>query len=151
MDAEILDQDSTGLEQPKSVVQFLFTGLPGGTTVAVADESDELLMTSTTTATGFWHFTNNTDGGALSDLPFPAAWEITVAPSFLDGITSWTWLQGDGSLIDLDLTQPLTIKAHSYASKCRPDCTIPRCGDGILDGGEICDGSGCSTDCLSYN
>jgi hypothetical protein len=145
-----IDQDSSGLEQPSAHVQLLFSGLPGGTTVAVSDDSDELLMTSMTTATGFWKFTNNSDGGALTNLSFPAAWEITVAPSFIDGVTAWTWLQSDGSLVNLDPTQPITIKAHSFASKCRPDCTIPRCGDGILDGGEICDGNDCDNSCLSF-
>jgi len=120
-------------------VQFLFTGLPENANVAVSDDDDELLMTSTTTATGFWKFTNNSDGGALSGLPFPGIWATTVAPSFIDGISTWTWVQSDGSLINLDLTSPLTITANSMPSLCRLNCTIPACGDGILDAGEICD------------
>jgi cysteine-rich repeat protein len=73
----------------------------------------------------------------------------------LSGITTWTWVEGDSSLVTLDLTQPLNIKAYDSPSACRPDCTVPRCGDGILDGGEICDdgntigGDGCAADCKS--
>lgn len=151
-----VDQDSTGLAQPTSHVQMLFSGLPSMTTVAVSDDPDELLMTSPTNATGFWKFTNNSDGGALSGLPFPGDWEITIEPSFIDGISVWTWVQSDGSLVNLDLGQPLTIKAHNSPGQCRLDCTIPRCGDGILDGGELCDQgtpptNGCGGDCLTFD
>ncbi len=150
-----VDIDTTGEKQPTSHVQMLFSGLPSTTTVGVSDDSDELLMTSSTTATGFWKFTSNSDGGVLSGLPFPGDWEITIEPTFLDGISTWTWVQSDGSLVNLDLTQPLTITARSFPSPCRLDCTAPRCGDGILDGGEICDeGSqpvnGCKSGCMSF-
>ena len=150
-----VDKDSTDLEQPTSHVQMLFSGLPDTTTVGESDDPDELLMTSATTATGFWKFTNNSDGGVLYRLPFPGDWEITINPSFIDGISTWTWVQSDGSMVKLDLTQPLIIKANNAPSTCRLDCTAPRCGDGILDGGEICDdgsqpASGCGSDCLSY-
>lgn len=149
-----VDKDSTGQDQPTSHVQMLFSGLPK-TFVDVSDDPDELLMTSSTTATGFWKFTSNSDGGVLSGLPFPGDWEITIEPTFLDGISTWTWVQSDGSLVNLDLTQPLTITARSFPSPCRLDCTAPRCGDGILDGGEICDeGSqpvnGCKSGCMSF-
>lgn len=39
--------------------------------------------------------------------------------------------------------------------RCRPDCSLPRCGDGIIDTGEVCDdgnlvsGDACSGDCAS--
>jgi len=150
-----VDIDTTGEDQPTSHVQMLFSGLPSTTTVDVSDDPDELLMTSSTTATGFWKFTQNSDGGALSGIPFPGDWEITIAPTFIDGISTWAWVQSDGSLVYLDLTQPLTIKAYNSPSKCRLDCTTPRCGDGILDGGEICDDgslatSGCGSDCKSF-
>ena len=149
------DKDSTGLDQPTSHVQMLFSGLPDTTTVGVSDDPDELLMTSTTTATGFWKFTDNSDGGVLYRFPFPGDWEITIAPSFIDGISTWSWVQSDGSMVKLDLAQPLTIKTYNSPSLCRLDCTTPRCGDGILDGGEICDDgsqpkNGCGSDCLSY-
>ena len=39
------------------------------------------------------------------------------------------------------------------AAACRTDCTVPTCGDGRFDAGEVCDdgntvsGDGCSSDC----
>jgi cysteine-rich repeat protein len=151
-----IDLDSTGENQPRSQVQMLFGGLPETTVINVADEWNELLMTSPTTATGLWLFNENTDGGVLGGLPFPGDWAITVEPSFTEGIATWTWLAGDESLLELDLTQPLVIESRSSHGHCRPDCTIPECGDGILDGGEVCDDgqpspSGCSMNCQSFN
>jgi cysteine-rich repeat protein len=107
-------------------------------------------------STGFWKFTNNTDGGSLAGLPFPGDCEITLEPAFMDGISTWTWVQSDGSFVNLDLTQPLLIKAHQSPAPCRLDCTVPRCGDGILDGGEICDDgpradSGCNSTCTAFD
>ena len=149
-----VDYDSTGLDQPVSQVVLIFDGLPNATNVGLSDDSGEFVMTPPTGATAVWNFTSNSDGGVLSVLPFPGEWEITIKPSFNFGISTWTWVQSDGSLVNLDLTQPLTIKANNSPSLCRPDCTTPRCGDGILDGGEICDdgtqpADGCGIDCMA--
>lgn len=151
-----VDQDSSGLEQPSSTVQLLFSGLPDSTAIGISDDSNELIMTSSTTATGLWSFTNNSDGGVLHGFPLPGDWTITVEPYFIKGNWTWTWLKPDGSEIYLDTTQPLTIEARSKHGQCRSDCTIPQCGDGIWDGGEVCDDgqpseSGCSLNCMSFN
>jgi cysteine-rich repeat protein len=152
-----IDSNTSGQSQPQSQVQMIFGGLPTTTAVAVSDDGGELTMTDSTNAKGSWGFTNNSDGGALSGLTLPGSWEIYVSPAFVGGISTWTWLQGDGSTMTLDLTQPITIKAFTQPAHCRADCTVPRCGDGILDGGELCDdgeslpGTGCSSDCLSLN
>ena len=153
-----VDRDSTELEQPASFVQMLFDGLPLTTIIGVVDDTwpnVELMMTSDTTATGYWFFENNSDGGVLSGLPFPGDWEISINPSFGYGISLWTWVRSDGSFVTLDMTQPMTIRANSFPSLCRRNCTEPRCGDGILDGGEVCDGgdgtgTGCSSTCQSF-
>jgi len=150
-----IDNNTSGLEQPSSQVQMVFSGLPSAVTVAVSDDPGELAMTSSTSATGTWKFQNNSDGGALAGLPLPGNWEIYVSPAFVSGISTWTWLQQDGSTVTLDPTQPITIKASASAAQCRTDCTVPRCGDGILDGGEICDDGGlpassCASDCMSF-
>jgi len=152
-----IDSNTTGQSQPASQVQMLFSGLPSSTSVAISDDSGELTMTSATTATGKWSFNGNTDGGVLTGLAFPGSWELYVSPAFLKGITTWTWVQSDGSSLGLDLTQPLTIKAYAAPSPCRPNCTTPICGDGILDAGEVCDdggvlpGTGCAANCASFN
>ena len=51
------------------------------------------------------------------------------------------------------MTRNVQITFNDTASMCRSDCTVPTCGDGILDGGEACDdgntvgGDRCSADC----
>jgi cysteine-rich repeat protein len=46
-----------------------------------------------------------------------------------------------------------TLRAFDARSLCRTNCTVPARGDGILDGGEVCDdgntvpGDGCAADC----
>jgi cysteine-rich repeat protein len=48
-----------------------------------------------------------------------------------------------------------TITAHAVPSGCRLDCTASRCGDAILDAGELCDdgntvaADGCGADCAT--
>jgi len=150
-----IDANTTSQQQPASKVQMLFSGLPAGCAVAVSDDAGELAMSSATTAAGRWSFKGNTDGGVLSGFPIPGSWDVLISPAFLSGISSWTWIQGSSSAVSLDLTVPIDIKAYASRSLCRTNCTIPRCGDGILDGGEVCDdgntvdGDGCSSDCLS--
>ena len=54
-----------------------------------------------------------------------------------------------------DLSRDVILNAYDTPSMCRLDCTVPRCGDRILDGGEVCDdgntvgGDGCAADCRS--
>lgn len=143
-------------DQPPSTVEFDLAGLPAGVTVEVADDTPQeffLGPSGSGTAFGRWQFQRNSDGGALGPLPFPGRWRITVTPRFTAGITTWGWVKDDGSRIPLDMSQPITIEALDSASLCRTDCTIPRCGDGRFDAGEVCDdgnrsdGDGCSSDC----
>jgi cysteine-rich repeat protein len=140
-------------EQPKSEVAMAFTGLPGSTTIAVSDDEDELTQTSPSTALGAWKFHDNTDGGAFSGLPLPGAWTIDVDPDFEQGIDTWAYVDADGSLVALEPSTPAHLTAFADPGACRTDCTIPRCGDGLLDGGELCDdgntvdGDGCPADC----
>jgi cysteine-rich repeat protein len=142
--------------QPQGKAVIAFTGLPATAVVAVADDSpNELFKTSPIAATGDWSFQNNADGGVLSGLPIPGVWSINLDPTFSAAITSWAYVDGDDSLQGLALDEPVTLKAFNTPSACRLDCSIPACGDGILDGGEVCDdgntlgGDGCSADCAS--
>jgi cysteine-rich repeat protein len=151
-----IDFDATGLRQPASRVEMDIAGIPGGFTIDLADDDrTEFFATSGSTAAGRWSFNANSDGGVLGGLPFPGVWKITVTARFDLGITTWGWVRDDLVRIPLTMTQPITIEAFDSSSACRTNCTIPRCGDGTLDGGEVCDdgntttGDGCAGDCKS--
>ncbi|MFT3772004.1 MAG: DUF4215 domain-containing protein [Minicystis sp.] len=151
-----IDEDASGQQQPKSHVRERFLGLPASVVITVPDDDgEELFKDSDTTATGDWSFNGNTDGGAFTGLPFPGSWSIEVEPSFLVGIETFRFIDGSGQTFPLDLTLPVTLTAFADAAMCRTDCTVPRCGDGILDAGEVCDdgntagGDGCAADCKS--
>lgn len=142
--------------QPASTVQFDLTGLPPGVGVEVADDTPgEFFLgpSGSGTAFGRWTFEANSDGGALGALPFPGRWRITVTPRFMSGISTWGWVRDDAMRIPLTMTEPITIEALDTSAACRTDCTVPVCGDGRFDAGEVCDdgntvgGDGCSADC----
>ncbi|MEW6433856.1 MAG: DUF4215 domain-containing protein [Myxococcota bacterium] len=149
-----IDFNGTGISQPPSHVEMDVAGLPPGTGVDVVDDNGaEFFRGMGGTAFGRWNFDRNSDGGALGPLPFPGNWRITVTPRFTMGISTWGWVRDDKVRIPLRMTEPITIEALDTASLCRSNCTIPRCGDGVFDAGEVCDdgnnvdGDGCSTDC----
>lgn len=149
-----IDFDTTREVQPQSQVSFDITGLPAGVTVQVSDDTpQEFSMAGPGTARGRWNFDRNSDGGVLGPLPFPGAWKITVTPTFIKGLTTWGFVKDDGVRLPLAMSEPITIEAFDQSTSCRPTCTVPRCGDGVLDGGEVCDdgntrdGDGCSATC----
>lgn len=151
-----IDQDSTGVEQPESRVEQRFVGLPPGVVVSVADDNlKELTKDTETSAVGDFDFHKNSDGGAISGLPLPGSWSIDITSTFLAGIDTLRFVDADGASIALDRDAPVTLTAQAAAAACRPDCTIPTCGDGIVDAGEACDdgnnvgGDGCAADCKS--
>ena len=91
----------------------------------------------------------------VGGLPFPGVWKVTVTPRFAVGLNRWGWVRDDLTRVPMEMDETITIQAFDSASRCRLDCTIPRCGDGVLDGGEICDdgnvvgGDGCAANCKS--
>ncbi|MFO0548212.1 MAG: DUF4215 domain-containing protein [Polyangiaceae bacterium] len=144
-----IDQDSSGLSQPQSHVRFSFNDLPMGTFVGLSDDNGELNPMGSSMY-GDWQFQNNSDGGLIAGFPLPGDWLINVEPQFFEGIDEWQ-LATLG--VSFDLNTPVEFRAESTPSKCRTDCTVPTCGDGLLDAGELCDdgnnasGDGCSADC----
>jgi cysteine-rich repeat protein len=151
-----IDEDTTGAIQPPSDIVFEIAGLPDTAVVVISDDDVEFARTTPTTARADWDCDRNSDGGVIGGLPFPGTWHVTVTPSFLAGITTWAFLSGapgsgagTDAEISLDLSQPIEILASDRVVDCRDDCTVPRCGDGILDPGEVCDdgngllGDGC--------
>ena len=86
-------------------------------------------------------------------MSLPGSWVVRVTPSFVMGINRFRWVNEPNAFTNFSLTGDVTIRAYPTPSTCRLDCTIPRCGDGIHDGGEVCDdgntrsGDGCSADC----
>jgi cysteine-rich repeat protein len=154
--------DSSGVVQPKSVVEQLFSGLPLGAGVVFADDgAQELELRGDFTARGMWSFGANTDGGVLGPLPFPGSWSIAVDTQLDRGIDTWqilgdTW-DYEASPIELDVSETAYLVARDTPGLCRADCSVPRCGDGRLDGGEICDdgntaaGDGCRGDCAALD
>ncbi len=148
-----IDSDSSGQQQPASAVSFTITGLPNTAVVAISDDSGEVNKTAADTVTAIWKFNGNSDGGAVGGLPFPGNWTITITPAFTRGIDSWASVDNAG-MVSLDLATPVTIYASDSPAQCRTNCTMPYCGDGVLDGGEVCDdgntlsGDGCSASCF---
>lgn len=156
-----IDADTSGQTQPKSAVIQHFIGIPPQVSIALPDDKpSEFFFDSSTSVTGDWVFNENTDGGGLSGFPLPGSWSVDVVPTFTSGIDGWRYLAGalpapSSTEIPLALTATVTLTAFETPAKCRLDCTIPACGDGLLDGGEICDdgntvgGDGCGADCKS--
>ncbi len=145
-----IDLDSSGLSDGDCLVKQSFTGLPAGVVVAVADDDKkEFTLGAGGTATGDWTYHDNSDGAVLDGLPFPGDWSVRVDSTFTQGIDVWSYVDGDGKPLALEATFAI-IEAHTTPAACRTDCTIPRCGDGTVDAGEVCDdgnqtdGDGCS-------
>jgi cysteine-rich repeat protein len=143
--------------QPPSKVNMDISGIPAGFTVDVSDDPGEFVATGPTTASGRWTFNSNSDGGVIGGLPFPGNWTIVITPSFIQGISTWGFVKSNLQRVSLKLNEACTIQAFDSAGTCRKNCTKPRCGDGVLDGGEVCDdgnnvgGDGCSADCHTLN
>jgi cysteine-rich repeat protein len=144
--------------QPQAFVGFSLVGLPAVTSVAIADDvPSEFQKTSATVVAGNWSFAVNTDGGAITNFPFPGSWVVTLTSQFSGGINQWHFIDGGTSQATLQLNTLLILRAFATPSACRTDCTVPLCGDGILDGGEVCDdgnnvgGDGCAANCSSLS
>ncbi|MFO0615433.1 MAG: DUF4215 domain-containing protein [Polyangiaceae bacterium] len=151
-----IDLNSSGLSDGECIVQQTFSGLPAGVTVGLTDDDPkEFQLGAAGTAIGDWKYHDNSDGGVLDGLPFPGTWTVQVDSTFVAGVDTWHYVDGDGAPLPLEASFAI-LEARSDPSPCRVDCTLPRCGDGIVDAGEVCDdgnqlpGDGCSPDCLAF-
>ncbi len=151
-----IDQGVDGVKTGNGEVNQRFSGLPQGAAVEVADDrAEEFSLTSDGSVVGNWKFQNNTDGGVIGPLTFPGDWVIQVDSNFIEGIDRHEFIDAQTTL-DLELTPTVSLVARSQGSGCRPDCLLPRCGDGFVDAGEVCDdgdpASGvCNADCSGPN
>ncbi len=142
--------------QPEADIEELFQGLPTAAEIAVSDDNDELSRLSPTDARGRWSFDDNSDGGVLRRLPWNESWRITMQGTWRAGVTSIRYVGGDARFTALALNNAVVLQHRSGRSTCRPDCRIPRCGDGFVDGGERCDdgntrpADGCASDCQRF-
>jgi cysteine-rich repeat protein len=153
-----IDQITSGEDQPEGRVSMSIAGVPAEAFVAVTDDDPtEFGRDSTDSAFGNWHFIHSTDGGVLSALPFPGDWTIRIDAKLAQGISTWSWVGPDEQRSPLAFDGTLVISARSTRSPCRTDCTLPVCGDGRVDAGEVCDdgntngGDGCAADCKSLD
>lgn len=152
-----IDLAVSGQEQPEATMGAGFAGLPSGTYVSVADDrADEFQLDSASSARGAWGFHRNTDGGVLSGLPLPGNFHIIVTVGAHQAIDRWEYVDGDLTPLDLAFDEATHIVVRSDPSACRTDCTVPVCGDGRVDAGEVCDdgneldGDGCSGACDAW-
>ncbi len=152
-----IDEDSSGVRLEHGLVDLEHVGVPLGTRIAIADETQEMFFEAEDHVVGAFEFWRNTDGGAITDLPLPGDWQIDSTVELHIGIHQWAYFDEEGNRITLDDAEVASLRAHPSPSECRTDCMLPRCGDGFVDGGEVCDdgnqvgNDGCAADCLSLN
>jgi hypothetical protein len=122
-----MDNDSSGTMQAK----YDFEGIPPGAYVSVSDdpegvgnsprspESPEFILDLEPEA----YLTNNynSDGGVLSGLPTAEVWSITIYPEFVTGILAWKYVNSDGTEINLDMDNPVTIVLLSQSAQVSVD------------------------------
>lgn len=95
------------------------TGLPRDFKIDLSDDDGELERSGDDSADGNWQWWSNTDGGVIGGLCGPWT-KIEVAPSFTEGISTWVWVDGDGTKKPLDLARSITL---TMVPQCHTDCT----------------------------
>jgi cysteine-rich repeat protein len=151
-----IDADTSGVQTGEGAVNQRFFDLPAGTVVEFADDrAEEFSLTDETTAVGTWEFNNNTDGGVMGVLPFPGDWAVRVESEFSPVIERFL-ARDPAADVELQLgAEPVFLVARSTPGPCNPDCTLSFCGDGTVDGGEVCDPGDpdappCQPDCSGF-
>ncbi len=153
-----VDQTTTGLVQPLAQVDWFFSGIPGGTFIAATDDDlSELFPTGGGSVEGHWQFQNNSDGGVIAGFPFPGDWEVLLEATFAQGITNFELIDQGSTFTSITGETFVTFLAQTNPSACRTSCTVPSCGDGLFDAGEVCDdgnnvsNDGCAADCAALD
>jgi hypothetical protein len=97
-----------------ATVLFDFDALPAGVTTAQSDDNLAEFDVSRPVE-GTWAYGRNTDGGVIGDLPTDSGWSFSIDATFggSEPMTSWVYVDSDGSEISLDMAQPVTI-SHVY-------------------------------------
>lgn len=105
-----IDSTPPHIGSSNAQVDFDFVGLPAGVTSALTDDNP-VEFDLTRPVEGAWHFWYNTDGGVVGDLPTDSGWSFSIYPDFYgpDPMTSWVYVDGDGTEYSFDMTQPVTI------------------------------------------
>ncbi len=119
-------EDNVPLVQ--TFVGWSLVDVPAVVSVALSDDSpSEFLKTGSTTVVANWTFVNNTDGGVLTNFPFPGNWEMTLTANISNNLAAWELMNGGTTFVPLDRNQPLILRAYDTPSSCRLDCTVPFC------------------------
>jgi cysteine-rich repeat protein len=134
-----IDFEDSGFVQPSGSLGFDVTELPDTFSILVSDDPGDVKEVGPTALRARWTLGQESDGFLLGGIPFPGTWHIDVEPSFFEGIESFTALSGDGYRTGLALAKTVELIASDEPGACRRDCTVPYCGDGRLDAGEVCD------------
>jgi cysteine-rich repeat protein len=150
-----IDTTTSGISQPMAQVRSLITGFPSPSSIVIADDdATEFFSSGAGSYTGAWRFLDNTDGAVVTGLTLPGSWTVNITTRFESGIRAYRWVNEPSAFTSFSTaTEPVILQAYPTPSMCRRDCTVPRCGDGRLDGGEVCDdgntsgGDDCSADC----
>jgi hypothetical protein len=105
-------------------VRYDFDGLPAGVTNAQSDDTWGELNLSRAVE-GIWGFGYNTDGGVIGDLPTDSGWEFSIDATFggSEPMTSWVYVDSDGTEITLNMTQQVTIR-HVYVDYDAEDIDV---------------------------
>lgn len=125
--------------QPESKVEVTVEGVPTSAIAVLADDRPDEFDGGSGTFAGRFGFDQNTDGGVIGPLPYPGAWRIVITHQASEGVERLVFLDRGTVSIGLDRTTPVVLESRTTRTACRTDCQAPRCGDGRLDPGELCD------------
>ena len=92
-------------------IHMVFTGLPDTASLVVKDDLNDTYSLTPPTAEYRWGFSEHSDGAVMEG--FGGLWQVTLTPSNIQGISSWSFVSGTYGTgrIELDLSKTLEIRA----------------------------------------